>query len=89
MTLYTIPQVAAKLAATEYAVGRLLATGQLPYVDVCVSTSGKKPRKRVKKEDLDTFIRLRTRHIKIPLRTIPNTKRRVRKALPPSVSRLL
>ncbi len=59
MKLLTIEQAARQLATSERAVERLLSTGQLSYVDVAVSTTGKKQRKRVCEDDLLAFIERR------------------------------
>ena len=59
MQLYTIKQVAEKLCISERAVNGMLIRRELAYIDVCTSPSGKKPRKRIREDDLMAFLNVR------------------------------
>jgi excisionase family DNA binding protein len=59
MQLYTVEQVAEKLQLTKRAVTALVKRGQLPAIDVCVSPSGRKPRRRISEVDLQAFLESR------------------------------
>ena len=56
MQLYTVKQVAELLNISERSVMRLISQRGLPSVDVCVSDSGKKPRRRIREDDLQAFL---------------------------------
>ena len=75
MQLLTIEQVAERLQVEERAVNRLLKLGYLAYIDVCVSPKGKKPRKRIREDDLLAFIESR-RVVPPPRVTLRERRRR-------------
>lgn len=80
--LLTIFQAAKRLAISEDALKRLLETGALPFVDVSISNTSRKPRKRIRPEDLAAFIKTRHRQEKVK----PDRRFTI---LPDSVLRLL
>lgn len=56
--LYRIPEAAELLGVTSNTVYRLIAAGQLRAVDV--DASGRRPRTRVRHDDLQAFVDART-----------------------------
>jgi len=60
MQLYTIKQAAEKLQVSERTVNDLIKRGDLACINVSVSPLSKKPRKRIRNMDLETFLQART-----------------------------
>lgn len=75
--LYTVEEVADALNIKKRSVEDLLRSGRLPHVNVSVSGSHLKPRRRVSEDDLIAFIE--SRRAKPP---IPHADRRRRRRRP-------
>lgn len=74
MQLLTVEQVAERLAVHKRAVEKLLRLGRLPFVDVCVTPNSRKPRKRIREDDLLAF--LESRRVAPPPRVTLRERRR-------------
>lgn len=61
--LLTIPQTAEKLSVATNTVYRLIACGDLRAVDMTVP-GAKRPKTRVRRDDLEAFIDARTREVR-------------------------
>lgn len=57
--LYTVEQVAEFLQVEKRTVVGMIKRGELAYLDVCTSSSGQKPRKRIREDDLMVFLESR------------------------------
>ena len=60
MQLLTVEQAAERLAVNERSIRRLMASGQLAWIDVSVTKHSMKPRKRIRESDLFAFLEERT-----------------------------
>lgn len=73
MQLYTVQQVADLMSVKVRVVDTLIRRGQIPYVDVCASPLGRRPRKRIREDDLLHF--LETRRVTPPPRAMRASRR--------------
>jgi len=73
MQLLSLKQVAERLSISETSVKRMVASGELPYINVGASDGSLRPRKRISESDLFAF--LEKRRTQKPARTAPVRRR--------------